>query len=370
MRIWNRIKRMDWVLNIAIICLLSLGFSAIYSVELARATGFGLLQKQFIAFGLGLVLFLGAVRIHYSGWRILARGVYVASIILLIAVLIFGVSINGTTGWFNLGAFSFQPVEFAKIGLVLQLAKFFGEEARRYLDWKEILWSGALTALPAGLVLLQPDLGSASILVLFWGFALLMSGLRASHLAIFAVLAIVVTGGGWLTLEEFQKERVMVFLQPERDPLGAGYNIRQAKIAIGSGQVFGQGLGYGSQNQLRFLPEAQTDFVFSVIAEELGFLGSILVILSFAVIVWRAYRIGIRARDGFGVNLALFIGVMIALQGMMNIGVNLSLLPATGFPLPFVSYGGSSLLLSMLMAGILQSVVMQQNPADTHKNRT
>lgn len=358
---------MDWALNVAILCLLLLGTASIYSVELARADGFGLLQKHFVALGLGVLLFLGAIRMHFSGWRIMARGVYVGSILLLIAVLIFGVEIRGTTGWFNLGAFSFQPVEVAKLALALQLAKFFGEEARRYMEWREIIWSGGLTMLLAGFVLMQPDLGSASILIALWGFTLLFSGIRLSHIGIFAVSMALILGLGWLTFEDYQKDRVMTFLQPERDPLGSGYNIRQAKIAIGSGQVFGQGLGFGSQNQLRFLPEAQTDFVFSVIAEELGFMGAMLVLISFIIILWRAYIIGHRARDGFGLNLAVFIGALLTIQALMNIGVNLSLLPATGFALPFVSYGGSSLLLSMLLAGILQSVAIQQNPADIQK---
>jgi rod shape determining protein RodA len=364
MRFWQTFVRMDWILNIAVFGLLLLGFASIYSVELARADGFGLIQKHLIALAIGMVLFLGAVRMHYAGWRIMARGVYVASAALLVAVLLFGATIRGTTGWFNLGFFSFQPVEFAKFALVLQLARYFGEEASPRISWREIFWSGGMMFGLAGLVLMQPDLGSASILVALWGFGLLLAGISWKHLLIFATSFLLLFGAGWLVLEDYQKERIAVFMQPERDPLGSGYNIRQAKIAIGSGQVFGQGLGFGSQNQLRFLPEAQTDFVFSVIAEELGFFGASMVLLAFAVIAWRSYVIAHRARDGFGVYLPMYAGSILVIQALMNVAVNLALLPATGFALPFVSYGGSSLLLSLLLVGILQSVAIQQNPAD------
>lgn len=364
MKLWHALMRMDWILNIAVFCLLLFGISAIYSVELARADGFGLMQKHLVALALGGLLFLGAIRMHYAGWRITARGIYVVSVLLLIAVLFLGVKINGTTGWFNLGFFSFQPVEFAKFALVLQLARYFGEEARERIEWKEIFWSGGLMGLFVLLVMMQPDLGSASLLVALWGFGLLLSGLQFKHIVVFAASAALLVGGGWFMLKDYQQERVLVFLQPERDALGRGYNVRQAKIAIGSGQVLGQGLGFGSQNQLRFLPAAQTDFVFSVIAEELGFLGAGLLITCFGVILWRTYVIAHRARDGFGLYLAMCAGGILVIQALMNIGVNLALLPATGFALPFVSYGGSSLLLSLLLAGILQSVAIQQNPAD------
>lgn len=364
MRFWQTVVRMDWILNIAVFTLLLLGLAAIYSVELARADGFGLIQRHLVALALGAVLFVSAVRMHYSGWRITARGVYVASAIMLVAVLIFGVEIRGTTGWFNFGFLTFQPVEFAKFGLVLQLARYFGEEARERIEWKEIMWSGGLTFGLVMLVMAQPDLGSASILVALWGFGLMLAGIRVKHMAIFFTSIVLLLGAGWFFLEDYQQERVLVFLQPERDPLAHGYNIRQAKIAIGSGQLFGQGLGFGSQNQLRFLPEAQTDFVFSVISEELGFFGAGLVLAAFGVILWRTYIIAHRARDGFGMYLAMCAGGVLVIQALMNIGVNLALLPATGFALPFVSYGGSSLLISLLLAGILQSVAIQQNPAD------
>ena len=200
----------------------------------------------------------------------------------LIGVLFFGATINGTTGWFQVWHLSFQPVEFTKIVLVLVLAKYFSERARRQIGWREIFGSGFLTLIPAGLVTLQPDYGSALALVGLWVILLFFAGLKWKQALILVGLAVVVGLIAWFGIfGEAQHERFLTFVDPDRDPLGRGYNVTQAIIAVGSGQFFGRGLGFGSQSQLKFLPESQTDFIFAVIAEELGFIGVILILAAF-----------------------------------------------------------------------------------------
>lgn len=364
-RLLRAFRRLDWFIVFAVFLLIVLSFSALYSVELSRADAVRYIPKQAVALVLGLMLSIPIVAMHYSGWRQLGRNVYFFGLILLALVLVFGVTIRGTTGWFSLFGFNFQPVEFMKLAFAVQLARYFSIKGEYPITWRHILESGALLILPVMLVMLQPDLGSASILVGTWFFILLFSGIRWYHLATFAASGVSATLIGWFfLLQDYQKDRIAVFLNPELDPLGAGYNVTQAKIAIGSGGLFGRGLGFGSQSQLKFLPEAQTDFIFSVISEELGFLGSFLVIAAFCIILWRAFVIVKRSRDKFASFLALSLSSVLVVQMIINIGVNLTLLPTTGVALPFVSYGGSSLLISLIIIALLQSIAIEQDPSD------
>lgn len=363
---WSKIYRLDWFIISATLCLITLGSIAIYSVELSLDAPFFFLRRQYLAMLIGLVFSLILFRFHYSSWRHLSRGMYIVGILLLIFVLVFDTDVRGTSRWINIFGFNFQPVEFMKLAFIIQMAKYFSEKARLKIGWKEIFNSGALLAPPFILVILQPDLGSAMFLVLLWLTMLIFAGIKIHHLTILGSLASLMGIFGWnFILRDYQKSRIAVFLNPELDPLGIGYNMRQATIAIGSGQLLGRGLGFGSQSQLRFLPEAQTDFIFAVIAEELGFLGGFIIFTAFIIIAWRCIVIALRTRDGFGVYLSLAIGSAIFIQALMNIAVNLSLMPATGIALPFVSYGGSSILLSVLLIGILQSIVIKQDPSDS-----
>ncbi len=362
----SKVQRFDWILLLGSLFLFGLGISAIYSVELSRESAdFFLLKKQFIVFGIGLIAMILVSRLNHLQFRNYGLVIYIFGIILMLAVLIFGTNVRGTTGWFVFVGFSFQPVEFMKLALAIQLASFFGERARRRFGWREIFISGFLAGLPAGLAMLQPDLGSAILLIGLWVVVLFFAGLRFIHS--FVMLALGSMSGviGWFfLLKDYQRDRLLVFLDPLSDPLSSGYNIAQAKIAIGSGQFFGRGLGFGSQSQLQFLPESQTDFVFAVIGEELGYIGVILLLLLFCIVFWRILLIAFHTRDHFSQFLAIGIFGSLFVQMVVNIGVNLALLPTTGVALPFVSYGGSSLLITFIMIGILQSIAIKLRPGD------
>jgi rod shape determining protein RodA len=211
------------------------------------------------------------------------------------------------------------------------------------------------------LVILQPDTGSALLLAAVWGALLLVSGIKRSHLAVIVTVGAVIIALAWLFfLKPYQKDRVLSFWNPSVDPLGTGYNVTQSVIAIGSGGLTGKGLGFGSQSQLRFLPERQTDFIFAVIAEELGFVGTLLICGLFGVLFWRGYRLASESRDDFAVFLTLGIMVSIASEMFVNLGGALRLLPVTGVTLPFVSYGGSSILVKFLMIGVLESIAVRR----------
>lgn len=357
-------QRIDWLLLLAAFVLFAFGISAIYSVELSRgATEFTLISKQCIALGLGGALAFLVTRTNYQLFRNYGRGLYVFGVLLLIGVLLFGRTLNGATGWFVIGGFALQPIEFMKLALIAELARYFGEHAKRRFGWVDFGKSGLITLVPIGLAMLQPDLGGAMLLGLIWLIMAFFAGMRVHHVGVLVLSAALVVTLGWFVLfEDYQKNRLVTFLQPASDPLDTGYNVTQAKIAIGAGGVFGRGLGSGSQSQLRFLPEAQADFVFAVVAEELGFLGVTVILGALALLFWRLLTAARATRDNFAAFLVLGVFALYAAQALVHIGANLSLLPATGVALPFVSYGGSSLLLSVVMIGVAQSVVVTLTP--------
>ena len=359
------LKKGDVFFAIGIAVLVAFGFSAIFSIELSRGLENVFLEKQAIALGIGVVASVGIATMNYHMMQYAARGLYGFGMFLLVAVLIFGRTLNGSTGWFVVGGFAFQPVEFMKVALVIMLAYYFSQRAKRQCSWRDIVVSGGLVAAPVGLLMLQPDLGGAALLIGTWAIFVLFAGIRWSQIAGIVLAVSCVAIVGWFgVFEDYQKNRVLTFLDPSRDPLATGYNVIQAKIAIGSGGVWGRGLGDGSQSQLRFLPESQTDFVFAVIAEELGFVGVCLLFLAFIVVFWRMIAIARRAHDTFGAYICIGACSVILTEVIVHVGANVSLMPATGVALPFVSYGGSSLLLSFVFFGMVQSVAVRLHPAD------
>ncbi len=360
-RLFGLFAKFDWLLAAAALVLMAFGFSAIYSVALSTQAGdLGFITKQGIALVVGLALALALAFSNYRLFRNWTVPLYLFSIGLLIAVVVFGSTIRGTTGWFTLFGFSFQPVEFVKVVVVLVLAKYFSERARRQFGWREIFGSGVIALLPAGLVELQPDLGSALVIVGVWVCLLFFAGMKWKQALVLIALGLVAVSLAWfVAFDTYQRERVMTFLDPSRDPLGRGYNVTQAIIAVGSGGMFGRGLGFGSQSQLKFLPESQTDFIFAVIAEELGFVGVLLLLLAFALFFFRLLMLTRRAHDDFTTYLLLGITAVFAIQVTVNIGMNLGLLPVTGIGLPLVSYGGSSLLMALVLVGFAQSVAVR-----------
>lgn len=351
-------RSFDWILALAVILLVALGLSAIYSVDLSRGAELVYFKKQLIALGAGLALFFWASQRQYTFWRSSAKWWYALALALLLGVLFFGQDIRGTRGWFSLGGFNFQPVEFAKVGIILIMAYIIARFGRRFERPLFFVGTGLVTLAMIFLIMAQPDLGSAALIGLIWLGLVYLVGARRLFLLSLILGLVAAAALGWaFFLKDYQKNRLLNFVDPGRDPLGSGYNLAQSLIAVGSGQIFGRGLGFGSQSQLRFLPEAQTDFIFAVIGEELGFVGSAVILFLFGVIFWRLLRLIKNSSDDF--IAATLSGVLILFfsQLVVNVGAGVGLLPVTGVTLPFVSYGGSSLLMNLFLMGIAESMV-------------
>lgn len=374
-RLSEHLKKFDWTLLGAAAALAAFGLVVIYSTSLSASTiglpssgsaqpapaDFTNFWKQVVFAAAGLVIALAMSAFNFRLLSGLSKAFYVLSVVLLAAVLIFGRTIRGTTGWFGIGGLGIQPVEIVKFLLIVFLAKYFSDYARDRRTLRPIIGSGLAFAAIFLLVLLQPDFGSALLLLIIWLALLLMAGVRRSHLAIIAGVCIVAAVVSWMfILRPYQRDRILAFVDAGHDPLGRGYNVTQSIIAIGSGGFMGKGLGYGSQSQLRFLPERQTDFIFAAAAEELGFLGATFVCALFGMIFFRGYLLARSAHDDFTLFLVLGILVSLAAEFIINIGGNLRLLPVTGVTLPFLSYGGSSLMAKFLMIGVLQSIAVRR----------
>lgn len=355
------LRRYDWVLFFCVLVLSIVGLAAIYSVDLSRGSQLSLFSTQLIAFFLGIFLVVVLSNLHTKVYEKYTKLIYLTSIILLVGVLFFGVTVNATTGWYRFMGFSFQPVEVAKIALILILAYTTSQAGQMFDKPDFFLSTGFLAVIPVVLVLLQPDLGSAFVLFCIWLGFIFAAGVKKIYIiGILATLVTVFLGGWFFLFQDYQKERFTSFLNPEANPLSSGYNLQQSLIAIGSGGWTGRGLGFGVQSQLKFLPEAHTDFIFSVIAEELGFIGSMLVIIPFFILLWRLVEIAEESKDEFSSYLVYGIAIFFFVQFFLNIGSTLGLVPITGVTLPFVSYGGTSLLVNLIMIGLAESVVVSK----------
>lgn len=351
-------RSFDWVLFTATLLLVALGMTAIYSVDLSRGSELIYFKKQLLSVGLGLGILLGASLMQYAWFRSYAKLFYLLALTLLAAVIVVGINIRGTKGWFVFGGFSFQPAEVAKVGIILMLAYVVYHFGRRFERPLFFFGTGAITLAVIGLIMLQPDLGSAVIIGSIWFGIMILVGARRSFMIGLVGAAIIFSVIGWFfLLQPYQKDRITTFINPAKDPLGSGYNSIQALIAVGAGELTGRGLGFGSQSQLRFLPEAQTDFIFTVIAEELGFAGVVALLVLFGVLIWRLTMIVRQSEDDFVSVAVSGITILFFIQFFINIGANIGLLPITGVPLPFVSYGGSSLIVNLFLVGIAESMV-------------
>jgi cell division protein FtsW len=357
----RRLQPDMWLFGAAVV-LLSAGVVMVYSASAIVAADrfqdpYFFLKRQLFWAVLGGAALWVALRVDY---RLLEKAVLPALVVagvLLVLVLVppFGQAINGTRRWIRFGLVSFQPAELAKFALVLYLAAFL---ARRRGDLGEFR-TGALPALAvagllAGLVLVQPDLGNCMTLVVVTFGLLYLAGSPARHLAWVAAPAVpLVALAIWMA--PYRLRRITAFVDPWSDPRGSGFQIIQSWLALGNGGLVGQGIG-GSRQKLFYLPEAHTDFIFAVVGEELGFIGATAMVALFAVVVWRGLRIGLRAADPFGSYLALGLTVLLATQTLVNLGVVTGLLPTKGLPLPFISFGGSALLMTMVATGVLLNI--------------
>lgn len=318
--------------------------------------GFFLRQTLFVAISVPLLIFFA--KTHYTLFRTMAQFFFIGLIVLLIIVLQASI-VRGAASWLVFGGLHLQPGEMAKVILVVVLAKVIAENRKGVADMGILLKTIFFAGLPIGLIMLQPDFGTATLLLFIWFGMIAIAGLRKKQFIVLGVIAVLLGASGWIFfLKPYQKERVMVFLQPGSDPLGSGYTVMQSITAFGSGGMWGRGLGYGPQSRLNFLPENRTDFIFARIGEELGLVGVMGVLALYATILWRMLYAAVKTSDPFGRGLA--IGAFVALLSgvMVNAGMNLGILPVTGVPLPFVSYGGSGLLTMFMLVGLVESVLI------------
>lgn len=346
--------KLDLVMISVATLILSVGLLSLYSISSSGGVNYFLKQLVFTFLGFGAMFFAAS-----GDYRLLQRystTLYFVTAGVLLLVLLFGTTVNGTAGWLSFGIFQVQPVEVSKVTLIIFLASFISKKKSELGEWARVIASLVLTAILIFLVLRQPDLGSALVLAAIWGGMILSSGLRLKHFFVLALFGAALVSASWFALADYQKARIETFLHPESDPRGSGYNVLQAMVAVGSGGVSGKGLGYGSQSQLSFLPEKHTDFIFAVVSEELGLVGALFVIGLYGVLLYRIRRIGSLASDNFGYLLSLGIMIMIFTQVMVNIGMNIGLLPVTGIPAPLLSYGGSSFLSVCFSLGLLLSI--------------
>lgn len=356
-----QLKRFDTILFILMVLLIIFGLVVQYSLSLAISDeGAGDFSKQYIFALIGLVLFFVIVVTDFRFIRSSAYLIYIITILLLIGVLFFGNIFRGVQGWLSFGAFNFQPAELAKLTAIIILAKFW-EEARLPVRPKHVLVSFALILPLVFLIIRQPDLGSALMIVILWFGILFLVDKNKKHFIGLLIIFILIVSSAWLYfLTDTQKGRLLTYINPQGDPLGRGYQITQSIVAVGSGEIVGRGFGLGTQSQLRFLPAGETDFIFAVLAEEFGFIGCLLLLGFFLALFYRLIRLARRVYDNFGLILILGITLFIFFQTFINIGMNIGLVPVVGIPLPFVSYGGSSLLITMISIGLVQSVITHQ----------
>lgn len=355
------LKNFDWILLGAVVLLICFGLVALYSITISFETpNFLNFKKQvFFAF-LGLLLLFVLSFLDYRFWKDLGIWFYFLAVVLLIAVLFFGQIIRGTQGWFSFFGLNLQPVEIAKLASILFLASFLSKKTMTIKEFKTFFLTGLAIGLMCTLVIFQPDFGSALILFLIWFLLILLVGVKKKYLLGVIVLIILLFTLSWLYLfADYQKDRILTFFNPQADPYSRGYHVRQAIIAVGAGGPLGRGLGFGSQSQLKFIPASQTDFIFAVIAEELGFLGVSLVLFLWGVIFYRLVKAARQSKDDFASFFILGASILFFSQVIINIGMNVGLVPVTGISLPFLSYGGSFLLTSLILVGLIESIIVR-----------
>jgi rod shape determining protein RodA len=355
------IRKIDWVTASTMILLSALGLVVIYSTTLNEAGTFNRAQKQALSFLLGLVVFVVLSIIDYRAWRSYATVLYITTLIVLVAVLFLGTNVRGTHSWFDFGFYRFQPSEVGKFILVIVLGHFFSKHVKDRRRFGSVIRSLIYVTVPFILILLEPDLGTGLVYIGLWLGMLLASGMRLRHFVILMLIGSFILTLGWTQLKPYQKDRILVFMNPNSSELlGAHYNVHQSQIAIGSGGLIGKGLGQGTQSQLKFLPEQQTDFIFAAAAEELGFGGSVFLLTLFAILIVRMIWIAHLARDDFGMFIAVGVASIFLVQIIVNVGMNLGVMPVTGIPLPLVSYGGSSVLSTLALLGLVESVYIHR----------
>lgn len=341
------LSSLNWSILISSLLLVSIGILVIYSTSRDFAI------QQFIFTLAGLLFFLALSQLDLLFLRKLINPLYIFTVLLLITVLILGYETRGSIRWIPLGIINIQPSEFAKPVLILMLASFWIKNSP---SWSNIFKSLLLSLPFILLIFKQPDLGTALTLAAIWIGILFASRISFKKALTLLLIAFMVIPVGWFFLQDYQKQRIMGFLQPEIDPLGQGYNLIQSTIAVGSGQILGMGLGRGTQSRLQFLPEHRTDFIFAATAEEMGFFGSIIILSIYLYLLISCLRVANQSGDKFNYLLAIGVFSMLLFQTFVNVGMNVGILPITGITLPLISYGGSSLIVTLACLGLVSSV--------------
>ena len=353
------LRNLDWILIWTVLLLTGIGMVLIASATHGDALVSGsnrFVQRQGLFLLVDVLLAVGIISLDYHSLKRIALPLYGFTVLLLLGVMFFGHASLGAQRWIQIGPVTFQPSEFSKAFMIVCLAAFLDERSEYLEQWKDYIPACLFMVIPFVLVLRQPDLGTALVFVaiafsMFWvcGFKLKWIGVLVG---VFTCAAPVL----WRFLHEYQRNRIRVFLDPELDPFGAGYHVIQSKIAIGSGMLWGKGFMQGTQSQLDFLPENHTDFIFAVAGEEFGFVGAVVILLLYLVLIWRGLTIALNAEDRFGMLLASGITGMYLFHVLVNVGMTIGIMPVTGVPLPFLSYGVSSLTTNMLLAGVLLNI--------------
>ncbi len=353
------LKRLDWPIIICSVLLIAIGLLSLYSSSYGKAD-FLNFKKQiiFALFGIALVFLVSLMN-----WRILRNQPYLITILYIIGCLslaglfLFAPEVRAVKGWYRIGPLSIDPVEFIKIVLVFLLAKYFSVRHVEVYQIRHILYSGLYILVPSVLLFFQPNMGQVLILIALWLVILLVSGVRIKTFSVIILVLLMFLALGWsIVLKDYQKERIASFILPKFEPLGAGWSRTQAKIAIGSGGLWGQGFMQGSQTKYGFLPEPQTDFIFSAIAEEFGLWGISVVFILFLILIWRIIKISIKSQTNFPRLFTIGFVILLFSQIFIHIGMNLGILPIIGIPLPLISYGGSNLISTCIGLGIVQSI--------------
>lgn len=355
MKLRRILSSVDWTLLASAFLLVCIGLAMLASAADIGGGVSPFLVRQSIALGVGILLLVITMKIPYHSWRRIAPILFTIGLISQVVVLGAGRIIRGTVSRLDVFGFQLQPSEFVKVMLVLVLAWLFSKY--RILGWKQLLLSSLILLFPVGLVMQEPDLGMAVLMAAVWFGMIVVFGMPWRIVTLVLMLGAALFGVAWQTvLLDYQKERILTFLHPTADPLRSGYNVTQSIIALGSGQIFGRGLGHGPQSQLKFLPERHTDFILASVGEELGFIGIALVAILYGVLLWRILLVSRTTRDPFGQAIGVGAFLLLLIGFAVNAGMNIGILPVTGIPLPFISYGGSNLITSCFLLGLIESV--------------
>lgn len=356
----EKIADLNWLIVLTVIIISVFGFALLYSVAGGSLDPWA--KKQMIRFGIGLCGMLIIALIDIRVWMFLAYPIYFLSLGLLLVVEYSGHTGMGATRWIDLGFMNLQPSELMKLALILALARFYHCQSNEEMkDYKQLLFPLFLILTPAFFVLRQPDLGTTVLIVVGGIFILFAAGVRMWIFIVGFLAMIPAAFGAWQFMKPYQQSRVLTFLNPERDPLGAGYHTIQAKIALGSGGVYGKGFMQGSQSQLNFLPEKHTDFIFTVLGEEFGLMGGLGLLTLYMILLSYALIVGLSVRSQFGRLLILGMAVTLFLYVFINIAMVMGLVPVVGVPLPLVSYGGSAMLTLLIGIGFVLSVAIHRD---------